>query len=410
MPARILYIDLAPYPGGSIISLAQLVAGLDRAQWRPMVVLSQQNPFSGFAEMGIDVVYVPTPQWERLAKARSGPSSSVASGGHPDPAFKRTVLWRIGGEMRRWGRDILPVVRALQPIINAFQPHLIHLNDALPLVRHGILAAKLTRTPVINHSRSFVLPHQLDRRWLLPSLRGMIFISNAVARAQLQDVSSPPPSRVIPNPVNLDLFQRRDASHVFRREIGLPDDAPVIAMVGRIVPWKGQHVFIEAFARLLPQVPGAHAVIIGDTDTMLGQQYKETLMTRSHELHVQQHLHWLGHRADVPNILKECDLLVHCSVEPEPFGRVIIEGMAAGTPVIGSRAGGVPEIIQHEVNGLLTPPGDVAALSTAMLRLLTDQTLRARVIAHGQRAVKQRYTVEKHVQAVTEFYRELGIS
>ncbi len=409
MSARILYVDLAPYPGGSIISLAQLIAGLDKERWEPMVVLSRQNPFSGFAEMGIDVAYVPTPQWERLAKATSGHPSPSTPASHPDPAFKRTALWRFGGEVRRWGRDIFPVVRALRPIVNAFQPHLIHLNDALPLVRHGVLAAKLTRTPVINHSRSFVLPHRLERRWLLPSLQGMIFISKAVARAHLQDVSSPPPSRVIPNPVNLDVF-RRSHFHDLRRDLGLPADTPLIAMVGRIAPWKGQHIFIEAFAHLRQHMPDAHALIIGDVGTGRDQQYKEALIARSLEMHLQDHLHWLGHRSDIPSILMNCDLLVHCSVEPEPFGRVIIEGMAAGAPVIGSRAGGVPEIIDHEVNGLLTPPGDIAALAAAMLRLLTDRPLRERVIAHGQRTVRQRYTVEKHVQAVTEFYRELGVS
>ncbi len=409
MSARILYVDLAPYPGGSIISLAQLIAGLDKERWEPIVVLSRQNPFSGFAEMGVDVVYVPTPQWERLARATSGHPSSSTTAPHPGPAFKRTALWRFGGEMRRWGRDIWPVVRALRPIIQRFHPQLMHLNDALPLVRHGILAAKLTRTPVINHSRSFVLPHRLERRWLLPSLQGMIFISKAVARAQLQHVDSPPPSRVIPNPVNLDVFCRNDF-HDLRQDLGLPADAPLIAMVGRIAPWKGQHIFIEAFAHLRQHMPDAHALIIGDAGTGRDQQYKEALIARSLEMHLQDHLLWLGHRSDIPSILMNCDLLVHCSVEPEPFGRVIIEGMAAGVPVIGSRAGGVPEIIDHEVNGLLTPPGDIAALAAAMLRLLTDRPLRERVIANGQRTVKQRYTVEKHVQAVTEFYRELGIS
>lgn len=416
MTTRVLYIDLAPRPGGSIISLAHLVQGLDRTRWQPMVILSQQNAFADFEAIGIDVARVRTPQWEVLTAGKENhssekrPAKEGGAGAWMRRGAYRARLWHLGGDLRRWRRDILPVARALLPLIRAFRPHLIHLNDAIPLVRHGILAAKWTRTPVINHSRAFVPLNALDRRWLLPSLRGMIFISQAVARAQLQGVASPPPHRVIPNPVDLAAFRHPYPPAQVRREFGAPLDAPLIGMVGRITRWKGQHVFIEALARLRQRFPQAHGLILGEAGTARDQAYKETLQARSRELGLETHLHWAGHRTDIPRILPALDALAHCSVEPEPFGRVIIEGMAAGVPVTASAAGGALEIIDEGVNGLLTPPGDAEALAAALIRLLDDASLRDRLIAHGRHTVAERYTVEKHVAAVTAFYEQaLGV-
>ena len=412
-PIRILYMDLAPFPGGSVISLAHLVGGLDRARWQPMVVLSAQNGFAGFEGMGVPVARVRTPQWERLAGGgedegeEMGETKSGSVAAFMRSGRYRRKFWRMGGEVRHWQRDVLPVARALRPIIRAFQPQLIHLNDAIPLVRPGILAARWTHTPVINHSRSFVLPNALDRRWLLPSLQGMIFISEAVARAQLQGISSSPATRVIPNPVDLAAFQQPVDRGAVRRELGIPEDAPLVGMVGRLVPWKGQHIFIEALARLQGECPRVHGLIVGDADSRQGRAYKNQLLARSRELGVEDRLHWAGHRTDLPRVLAALDALAHCSVEPEPFGRVIIEGMAAGVPVVGSRAGGVVEIIEDGVNGLLTRPGDAEALARALARLLNDPPLRETLAENGRRTVIQRYTVEAHVRAVTRFYEAL---
>jgi glycosyltransferase involved in cell wall biosynthesis len=100
------------------------------------------------------------------------------------------------------------------------------------------------------------------------------------------------------------------------------------------------------------------------------------------------------------------DAVVHCSTEPEPFGRVIIEGMAAGRPVIGSAAGAVPEIIQDGVNGLLTPPGDVDALAWAMARVLEDPAA-LRWAEAGRQTVLERFTVERHVAAIQRIYEQV---
>ncbi len=407
MSKRILYIDLAPRPGGSIISLARLLQGLDRTRWRPMVALSRQNEFTGFEDMGVPVVRVRTPQWE---KRTAGPVDAIRQGKAGESARKTpgvSRLWHLAGTLRYWRRDIWPVANALFPVITEYDPALVHLNDSLPLVRHGVLAAWRARRPVLVHSRSLVAPSAYDRLLLTPRLNGMIFISQAVAQHQLQRLGAPPSYRVISNAVDLERFSAPVDRAAVRIALGAPLDAPMIGVIGRIVPWKGQHVFIEAFARLRQHRPDAVAAIVGAPDSAQGEQYRRELQHLARALGVENRLLWLGRRSDIPQLLASFDILAHCSVEPEPFGRVIIEGMAAGTPVIASDAGGAREIVENEINGLLTPPGDAQALAAAMKRLLEDHRLRTKLRENARASAAQRYNLAAHVNAVTSFYEDI---
>ena len=404
-PIPILYIDLAPHPGGSVISLSHLLSGLDRTQWRPMVILSRQNDFVGFEKMGIPVARVPTPQRE---KRPAGVVEQVRQGKAAASIRSTPVLshiWHWGGALRHWRRNVLPVVRALTPIIRDFNPTLIHLNDSVALMQHAVLAARRTRTLAIVHSRALVPTSAFDRRILVPGLSGMIFISQAVAQDQLRGVARPPLTRVIPNAVDIAQFEQPVDGASVRRELGIAPNAPLVGMIGRIIPWKGQHVFIEAFARLRQRHPRAMAILVGSADTAQGEEYGARLQQRSRELGLTDNLLWLGHRRDIPQLLAAMDILVHCSVEPEPFGRVLIEGMAAGTPVIASAAGGAMEIVEEGVTGLLTPPADVPALARAMSRLIENEALRERLRQNGRRVVRDRYDIPSHAAAVADFYR-----
>ena len=403
----ILYIDLAPNPGGSHISLAHLLRGLDRARWAPAVILSQQNDITIFAEMGVPVMRVRTPQWEPKPTSLVDTVRQGGIGHFFRSAPIISTIWHGGGSLRYWRRDILPVAKSLTPLIRSYKPALVHLNNSVALMRPGIIAAWRAHVPVLIHSRSFDPISIVDRQLLAPQVSGMIFISRAVAQAQLQYLASPPPYRIIPNAVDLAQFSSPKSPELVRQQLGVAATAPLVGMIGRIIPWKGQDVFVEAFARLHKTYPQAMAVIIGEPDTFEGERYQAVIRKRVQELGLEDHILWLGHRHDIPEIISALDVLAHCSVTPEPFGRVIIEGMAAGTPVIASNGGGAAEIVSDGVNGLLTEPGDAEALAAAMIKLLTDATLRERLRRNGRKTVQQRYTMEAHVAAVTSFYEQL---
>jgi glycosyltransferase involved in cell wall biosynthesis len=403
----ILYIDLAPSPGGSHISLAYLLRGLDSSKWTPVVVLSRQNPCTIFEEMGIPVERVRTPQWESQPAALV----DVVRRGKTGNVFRSlpvaSTIWHWGGSLRYWRRDILPVADALTPIIRQHRPALVHLNNSVALMRPGIIAAWRAHARILIHSRSFDPLSFIDRRVLAPRVDGMIFISRAVAQAQLHALKSPPPYRVIPNAVDPDLFSDLADRKAVRERLGVAADAPLIGMIGRIIPWKGQSVFVEAFARLHQVRPDAVAIIVGEADTPEGDAYRQVVKKRIRELGLEEKILWLGHRQDIPEIMAALDLLAHCSVTPEPFGRVIIEGMAAGAPVIASNGGGAAEIVEDGVNGLLTRPGDAKALAAAMKKLLEDDSLRERLRENGRKTVQAHYTVETHVEAVSRFYEQV---
>jgi glycosyltransferase involved in cell wall biosynthesis len=152
-------------------------------------------------------------------------------------------------------------------------------------------------------------------------------------------------------------------------------------IVGRLAPWKGQDLFLRAFAQAFPDGE-EQAVVVGGA--LFGEDdYADSLPLLADELGVATRVQLRGHRHDVWDELSRLDVLVHASVTPEPFGQVILEGMAAGVPVIAARAGGPAEILEHNVTGVLYEPSDVDGLSRTM-RLMHDAALRERLVGEAR--------------------------
>jgi glycosyltransferase involved in cell wall biosynthesis len=212
---------------------------------------------------------------------------------------------------------------------------------------------------------------------------------------------------VIPNAVDLGDFAGPVDRAAVRASLGVPTGAPLLLMAGRISPWKGQHVFVEALARVRRTYPDVCGVIVGLAEEADGPGYAGRVQAQAEALGLAQHLHMAGYRGDMPQVLAAADVVVHCSVKPEPFGRVIIEGMAAGRPVVASALGGAAEIIANRLDGLLTPAGDPDALAAAVQRLLADPGERERLGQAARRTVARRYQVDAHVRAVRTFYERV---
>jgi len=139
-------------------------------------------------------------------------------------------------------------------------------------------------------------------------------------------------------------------------------------------------------------VPDLHLVLVGSA--LFGEQeYVKSLHSHAARLGVADRLIFAGFRDDMPAWMKAVDVILHTSTEPEPFGRVIIEGMAAGRPVIAAAAGGVTEIVQHRTNGWLVPPRDVAALADAIETLRAAPEMANRLAAQALDDVAQRFSV-----------------
>ncbi len=185
-----------------------------------------------------------------------------------------------------------------------------------------------------------------------------------------------------------------------RSELGL-NEGPVAGVFGRITEWKGQHIAIEMLCR----VPGLQLLVVGEPED---RDYQEALRRRADELGVADRVRWLGYRDDVGRLMALTNLVLHTSVAPEPFGRVVVEAMFAGRPVIATSGGGIPEIVEDGVNGVLVPPGDADALAKLVLELLRDPVRAAALASTGRERALKRFRLDTMLAAMTSQIEALG--
>jgi glycosyltransferase involved in cell wall biosynthesis len=176
---------------------------------------------------------------------------------------------------------------------------------------------------------------------------------------------------------------------------GLPPAPPGTVRVGLVATfarWKGHEVFLEAAARVAPEAPCRFYVVGGPIYRSIGSQYAPgELRARAGALGLGDRVGFVGFQAEPAAALRALDVVVHASTRPEPFGRVIVEGMACGRAVVAIRSGGAAELFEDGVSALGCPPGDPGALADAIARLVVDGDLRGRLGAAGRAAVEARF-------------------
>lgn len=256
----------------------------------------------------------------------------------------------------------------------------------------GMLTSLLIRKPVVWHLHDILSSEHfapLQRRgvvWLANrAARHVIAISEVTRQSFIDCGGDPQRAVVVPNGIDMTRFIGIDELDVptMRADAGLAGRT-LVGLFGRITPWKGQHVLITALAEL----PDVHALIVGDA--LFGEEdYKESLLRQAEELGVAARVHWLGYRLDVPQLMRMVDVVLHTSTSPEPFGRVIIEGVLAGRPVVASNHGASRELLGDD-SGWLVAPDDPAALARAIRRVLSSppDQVQAMVQAERERALR----------------------
>jgi glycosyltransferase involved in cell wall biosynthesis len=175
----------------------------------------------------------------------------------------------------------------------------------------------------------------------------------------------------------------------------------LVGVFGRITPWKGQDIVVRALAH----VPSVVALFVGDEEDA---GYANELRLLARELGVAERVRFLGFREEVPQLMRLVDCVVHASTDPEPFGRVIVEGMLAGRPVIATRAGGVPEIIEDGVSGILVPPGNPDELAAAIVRVLSDPVEASRLAGRGRARALELFSEERMLRDFEQNVNEIS--
>jgi glycosyltransferase involved in cell wall biosynthesis len=289
-------------------------------------------------------------------------------------------------------------VRTLRRRLRELRPDLVHTNS-LKAALYGGLAGRVAGIPVIWHIRDRIAPDYLPK----PAV-GLVRLASRVlpvavianSRATLETLNEARHGVVVTNTVVYDPIRA-----VTPRS--LTDESPFrIGTVGRLASWKGQNLFLEAFASAFPDTD-TEAWIVGQAMFGADGRYADTLLDQATQLGIADRVVFRGFRENVWDELAQFHVLVHCSVIPEPFGQVVVEGMAAGVPVIAANAGGPAEIVTDGVNGILTPPGDVAALADAMRRVHDDGVLR-RTLMSGGLIRAEHYSPEHTAKALMAVY------
>lgn len=194
-----------------------------------------------------------------------------------------------------------------------------------------------------------------------------------------------------------------------KQQLRLPFGCPLVVMVGVIARWKGQREFIEAAAKVISEVPRVHFAIVGEKiyDTKADSDYYDELTELCRQLQIEDRVHFVKFQKQPEIIYNSADLVIHCSIAPEPFGRVVVEAMLCQTPVIASRAGGILEIIQDTVTGFLHTPGDVSDLSIKIRNCLLKEDLQSQILA-AYISAKKSFDSIKQYQAQKEIFLKIS--
>jgi glycosyltransferase involved in cell wall biosynthesis len=276
----------------------------------------------------------------------------------------------------------------------------------------GRVAAWLARVPVIVHTphgHVFYGHFGPFRSWLFLQIERVLSALTdrliALTEAERQDhldraVGEADRFVVVPSGIDRERFGRARAQGKQQPDwFGCPPEALIVGSVGWLTDVKGHEYLIEAVAKLKPDFPSLHLVIIGSGDR------HDALLQQSELAGLRDAVHLLGHRDDIEACLAGMDLFVLPSLN-EGMGRALIEAMAAGLPVIASRVGGIPAVISHERTGLLVPPGDASALAEALRRLLDRPEWATQLGLAASRSVDSRYGSVSMVHAIESIFAE----
>ncbi|MFH1858159.1 MAG: lipopolysaccharide heptosyltransferase II [Candidatus Omnitrophota bacterium] len=298
------------------------------------------------------------------------------------------------GEKNPW--TIFRMVKQVCRIIEKEKVDLVHARSRVPGVI-ALLACRKTFRPLVTTCHGYYRKNFFA--YCMGWGKRVIVSSQAIGKHMVEDFEvSPERLRLIPRGVDLDVFTYRTPRRLSHEEL-------TIGMIGRISPIKGHVDFIQAISRVVRVFSKVKVLIVGDAppERIKYRQELELLVKR---LGLHQTVEFVGISQDIPNLLKEMDLLVFPSRTKEAFGRVVIEAGACGVPVIASRVGGVAEIIEDGKEGLLVPPADPLALAEAILRMLKDPSLARTCAKNLRERVEGHYSLQQMIDQTLSVYEE----
>lgn len=399
-------------------TLSQIASSGDRGRYRRTILLVHQSAdLYGSDKHVLHLVdHLPGDRFHCIALlAESGPlQEALESRGvetHLVPLLKLTRATLSIKTLLRLPTQCISSIRAMDQAIGNRIIHVVHSNTLAIL--SGALWAKLHRVPHLWNVHEMIIHPWFVRR-LFPLLLALFadrVVCNSKSTCNLLTAQWPGLKRksdVIWNGIERPGAVDQLAIKRFRDQLNLPPDKVLVALVGRINRWKGQQLLVQAADVLTKQgVTQAHFIMVGSPPAgqdHFAERLKQTVLAS----HTKDRIRICAFEPDIWRIWDACDIAVVPSTEPEPFGFVAVEAMAAGKPVVAADHGGLTEIVVPNQTGMLVEPNNAMALAQALERLIMDKTLRNRLGQAGKVRASDHFSLKPYVQSYAARYQEMA--
>jgi glycosyltransferase involved in cell wall biosynthesis len=362
---------------GADVGLLHSIKSIDRGKYYPIVVLPSDMPAEGMLTtalkaLGVEYHIVPL-------------------------GILRRKYLKIGA-LIPLAVELIRGIAYVRATARKRKVALVYVNTIVAVA--GPIGGRLAGVPVLWHIRE-ILAMPKPVRWTLYKTMSLcasrlVCISKAVRDSLLNEAPNlAAKSLVIYNAVTAATGDGSGSQAGLREEIGVAPTAPLVGMVGRITHWKGQEILAEAAGLLIKSHPDLHFVAVGSyfSDE---SHYLDGLKQRIEKLGLVGRFHLADYRSDVTSVYRALDIFVLPSIKPEPFGRVTVEAMTQGCPVIATNHGGTVELIEEGVTGMLVPPSNPEALAQAITLLLADKELRLRMGEAASAYAKEHFGLVRH--------------
>lgn len=378
-PKKILFIIGQLDIGGAEKHLVTIATELKRRGWNPEIFcLNKEGPLAANArESGV-------------------------------PVYSSRFLGKPILEVPQWTLRVLGAFISLSKHLLFRRPDLIHffLPDAYVFggfcaILFGVRPRIMSRRSLNNYQTTRSPWLEKAERFLHPRMTLISGNSQAVIRQLIEEGAEKNRLRLIYNGVDQDRFKNLPERQAIRAGIGIDRDTLVLIMVANIIPYKGHQLLLQALANISPNLHDNWRLLLIGRDDGIGNE----LRAFAEKHHIASHITWMGPRTDVPQLFAASDIGIHCSHE-EGFSNAILEGMAAGLPMIVTDVGGNPEAIEQGRSGVIIPSNDVAALGREILRLCDSPQDRAQFGHSAKLRVVHDFSPQKCFGAYEEMYDE----
>ncbi len=353
----ILFLNWSASLGGAEMSLLRILNKLDRNRFHPHLWLMQKGPLETMAEQrGIHVEVTP---YSHFRSAVLNP-------------WMHVKLLRY---LERHQIKLIVAIGALSFILSKYAAT----QKSIPML-WWMMDIPDGTDPWVNFAGQF-------------QANLLLGCSNAVCKGfEAMFPHNPTPKKAMYLPLEEGLNCSQETLIKLRRELSWDPESKIIGLFGRLQRWKGQKTLLESAPLILKSCPKTVFIFAGGVLPGMDDGYADELKQKAIDLKIDSQVKFLGNRSDVHELMSLCDIVVHTSLKPEPFGLVIAEAMAAGKAVIASKAGGPLEMIQDQENGLLIPPGNSKLLAEAITKLLENDSFRLRLGKQAQESSKTRFS------------------